>query len=76
MNDHGDELRSVESYNPVTKEWCQLADMTFPRAYMGVAVLQDDIYVVGGWNDDDKSLASIERYDVKRVSLTLPQYAF
>ena len=68
MSELGVELRTVESYNPVTKEWRQLARMATPRAYVGVAVLDDYIYAVGGWNETRRALRTVERYSIEEVS--------
>ena len=67
MSELGVELRTLESYNPVTKEWRQLARMATPRAYVGVAVLDDCIYAVGGWNETRRALRTVERYSIEEV---------
>ena len=67
MSELGVELRTLESYNPVTKEWRQLARMATPRAYVGVALLDDCIYAVGGWNETRRALRTVERYSIEEV---------
>ena len=67
MSELGVELRTLELYNPVTKEWRQLARMATPRAYVGVAVLDDCIYAVGGWNETRRALRTVERYSIEEV---------
>ncbi len=67
MSELGVELRTVEAYNPVTQEWRQLARMATPRAYVGVAVLDDYIYAVGGWNEARRALRTAERYSIEQV---------
>ena len=67
MSELGVELRTLVSYNPVTKEWRQLARMATPRAYVGVAVLDDCIYAVGGWNETRRALRTVERYSIEEV---------
>ncbi|XP_067679115.1 actin-binding protein IPP-like isoform X3 [Haliotis asinina] len=59
------ELRHMESYNPVTKEWQRLSDMHMSRGYVGVAAIDDHIYAVGGWNENHGSLASVEKYSIE-----------
>ena len=67
-NDLSEELKSVESYNPITKEWITLPDMVTRRAYPGVVVLDDYLYAVGGWNDIEGALNTVERLSLKTVS--------
>ena len=74
MSELGVELRTVESYNPITKEWRQLARMATPRAYVGVAVLDDYIYAVGGWNETRRALRTVERYSIEEVSVLKRTY--
>ncbi|MDH4275652.1 MAG: hypothetical protein OEW08_11475, partial [Gammaproteobacteria bacterium] len=46
-----------------TGQWQALPDMPFPRAAMGVAVMGDTIYLVGGWADDGRTpVASVMAY--------------
>lgn len=37
------------------------------RAYLGVAALNDCIYAVGGWNESQDALATVERYSFEEV---------
>ncbi|CAG5135227.1 unnamed protein product [Candidula unifasciata] len=55
----------VESYNPVTKEWCPLAKLKYPRAYHGLAAHDGYLYAVGGFNEFKGSLNSVEKYSIK-----------
>lgn len=63
----GDTLVSVESFNPVTKEWTTLPDLIMSRSYTAVAVLEDCLYAVGGWCDALGSLNTVERLNFKKV---------
>lgn len=65
----GIELKRVESYNPVTHEWSKLASLSNARAYIGAAVLDGHIYAVGGRNDHDGTLATVEKYNIEQVLL-------
>lgn len=67
MSELGVELRTVESYNPVTHEWHTLARMATPRAYVAVTVLDDTLYAVGGWNETTKALRTVEKYIIDKV---------
>lgn len=60
-------LQDVLSYNPVTGEWGQLSPMLVPRSQMGVAVLDNYLYVVGGTNRHHEVLKSVERYNFLEV---------
>jgi len=61
------ELRSVDIYNPVTERCTQACDMQTKRAYVGVAAVDGFIYAVGGWNESDGALVTVERYCVLKV---------
>ena len=58
----GDAIASVERYDPQTGEWKLVAPMSKRRCGVGVAVLSDLLYAVGG-HDGQSYLNSIERYD-------------
>ncbi|XP_064476473.1 actin-binding protein IPP-like [Ornithodoros turicata] len=68
-NDHM-ELNLVECFNPVTHEWTTLAPLRTKRAYVGVGVLHDHIYAVGGSNDRNTALATVERYSIEENKWT------
>ena len=68
MSELGTEMRSLESYNPVIKEWTTLASLHTKRAYVGVACLDGCIYAVGGWNEDSGALKTVEKYNIQEVS--------
>lgn len=61
------------SYNPITGEWNTLPPMSVARSQMGVAVLDDYLYVVGG-NNKSQVLSSVERYSFKKVNFNLIVY--
>ena len=52
----------MERYDPQTGEWKLVASMSKRRCGVGVAVLSDLLYAVGG-HDGQSYLNSIERYD-------------
>jgi kelch-like protein 20 len=56
----GDAISSVERYDPQTGEWRMVAPMCKRRCGVGVAVLNDLLYAVGG-HDGQSYLNSIER---------------
>lgn len=55
------------SYNPITGEWDTLASMLVPRSQMGVAILDNHLYVVGGTNKHHNVLHSVEKYSFYKV---------
>jgi len=55
-------LSSVEIYNPFTNQWTEAAPMHYPREGFGFAVLDDHIYVAGGFNEGEM-LNTFERYN-------------
>lgn len=67
ISNEGVELRSVEVYDPISKRWSELAPMGTRRAYLGVAALNDCIYAVGGWNEAQDALATVEKYCFEEV---------
>lgn len=58
----GDAIASVERFDPQSGEWKMVAPMSKRRCGVGVAVLHDLLYAVGG-HDGQSYLNSIERYD-------------
>ena len=56
----GDAIASVERYEPQTGDWKMVCPMQKRRCGVGVAVLNDLLYAVGG-HDGQSYLNSIER---------------
>lgn len=63
------ESDAVESYNPVTREWCPLARLKFPRAYHGLVACDGYLYAIGGFNEYKGSLRSVEKYSIREVRI-------
>ncbi len=58
--------KNVECYSPTTDSWTTLSTMLQPRAEAGCAVLENKIYIIGGYDwDHSKRLSSAEVYDVE-----------
>ncbi|XP_033117063.1 actin-binding protein IPP-like [Anneissia japonica] len=70
MSAVGTELRTAESFNPVTKETTALADMKSRRLHCSVVVIEDNIYVVGGSNARKGALNSVEQYSISNEKWT------
>ena len=49
-NDGISRQTSVERYDPKHKEWTQMSDMSIPRSNFACALLENKIYVIGGFN--------------------------
>ncbi|XP_071952020.1 actin-binding protein IPP-like [Antedon mediterranea] len=60
----GAELRTAESYNPITKETASLADMRSRRIGCSAVVIDDNIFVVGGSNARKGALNTVEQYSI------------
>ncbi|XP_018423423.1 PREDICTED: influenza virus NS1A-binding protein [Nanorana parkeri] len=58
-------LRTVECYDPESDSWTFLPPMKTPRARFQMAVLMDELYVVGGSNGQSDDLSCGEKYDRK-----------
>ena len=56
-------LASVEAYDPVSNLWSERAPLTTARAFFGLAVPNNLVYVVGGTVAKGSCLCSVERYD-------------
>ena len=54
----------INSYEPQKNEWQMVCSMNKRRCGVGVAVLDDLLYAVGG-HDGSSYLNSVERYDPK-----------
>jgi len=48
--DGSSSLESIEVFDPVLGEWRLGPNMTIPRSNVGVAVLEDRLYAVGGFS--------------------------
>ncbi|XP_059381468.1 kelch-like protein diablo [Carassius carassius] len=55
-------INAVERYDPLKNSWSKLTPMLRNRASASAAVLNDQIYVMGG-TDGDMTLDSVERFD-------------
>ncbi|CAH1795785.1 unnamed protein product [Owenia fusiformis] len=59
--------KSVECYNPLSDSWTTVANMEVPRAEAGCTVLDNKIYIIGGYSWDRlKRLDSVESYDTSK----------
>lgn len=65
----------VESYNPLTDQWCRLKQIIEPRAEFGMAIMGHKIYLMGGYSWDGKErLRTVETYDlIKNCSELIPK---
>lgn len=70
----GDAISSVERYDPQTNEWRMVASMSKRRCGVGVSVLDDLLYAVGG-HDGSSYLNSVERWITSALFFP-PAFAF
>ena len=64
FSSEGEELATVEMYDPITDTWTQKADMPTPRKTM-TCVVDGKIYAVGGWlnTNEQPQLETVVVYD-------------
>ncbi|XP_077292080.1 kelch-like protein 23 [Arctopsyche grandis] len=59
-------INSVEKWDPVTKIWSYSTPMTTGREGCGIAVLDNEIYIVGGWTKhlavDNTGVRTVEAF--------------
>ena len=63
-------MSDLQSFNPLTGEWKCLPPMTTARSQMGVAIIENHLYVIGGDNKHN-ILDSVEKYSFKKVRFLL-----
>jgi len=56
-------VSTVEEYNPAIYIWTRKADMPTPRANLSTVAVNGFIYAIGGHNDFDQQLSTVEAYD-------------
>jgi len=66
-HDDGEVLGAFERLNLTSgqgaREWEQLAPLGCPRAALGLAAVGGMLYAVGGYDEQERGLRSLERYD-------------
>ncbi|XP_078022262.1 uncharacterized protein LOC117254663 [Epinephelus lanceolatus] len=55
-------LRSAEAYNPQTNTWHEVSPMLLPKRAFGIAMLDELLFVVGGYNGYSDSY-NVQCYD-------------
>ncbi|XP_039104368.1 kelch-like protein 17 isoform X2 [Hyaena hyaena] len=55
-------IRGAERYDPLTGTWTSIAAMSTRRRYVRVAMLDGNLYAVGGY-DSSSHLATVEKYE-------------
>jgi len=61
LSSTGESLSTVEKYDPVTRKWRPSAEMTTKRSRVGVAVVDDVLYAIGGY-DGRERLDTVEAF--------------
>ncbi|ODN04215.1 Kelch-like protein 18 [Orchesella cincta] len=62
LNYSGDSISTVEVYDPLTDRWKVAEAMKMLRSRVGVAVMKNRLYAIGGFNGQER-LATVEVYD-------------
>ncbi|XP_077160551.1 kelch-like protein 18 isoform X2 [Paroedura picta] len=62
LNSAGDSLNVVEVFDPIANHWTQCQPMTTARSRVGVAVLNELLYAIGGY-DGQLRLSTVEVYN-------------
>ncbi|XP_053635521.2 kelch-like protein 20 isoform X2 [Cherax quadricarinatus] len=62
-------LSTCEKFDPGSDTWTPIAPLGQARAYLGVAVIHDKLYAIGGY-DGSRWLSSVEKYDPLRDQWT------
>ncbi len=57
-------LSTVEVYDPQTSTWRRVADMPTSRAVPATAVVDNKIYVIGGYSGIDRFIVNLKNLDV------------
>ena len=60
--ENGDYRQDLFAFNSTTKEWDNMANMQNKRCYVSSAVLNGDLYAIGGYNGIQRH-KTVERYD-------------
>ena len=58
----GNSLSTVEVYDPITKRWKDAEAMSMHRSRVGVAVMKNRLYAIGGYNGTER-LNTVEVFD-------------
>ena len=69
LTKNGDSLSTVEVYNPQTGRWRMAEAMTMLRSRVGVAVMNNKLFAIGGYNGSER-LSTVEVFDPKNRSWT------
>lgn len=60
----GDPFRTTEVYNPISRKWFHIAEMSTKRRHVGVCSINGKVYAAGG-HDGKRHLKSVEMYDTQ-----------
>ena len=65
-----------ERYDPKSNQWTLIASFSRPKEALGVTVINENIYIIGGF--DDKTLNEMEKYNTEtdkwRKVITIPTF--
>ena len=56
-------VATAERFDPAAGLWTTLPPMPTPRRSLAAAALGGCVYALGGWDEDEAALGTVERYD-------------
>jgi len=62
INGNNNMLSSMEIFDPIMDTWTEKANMLIARGASTASVVDGKIYSIGGYNDDDVALSTVEEY--------------
>ena len=60
-------LAGLEQYNPQTDSWCECAKLQQNRYAVGVCMLQENLFIVGGYTDKNGPLSTVYCYNMREA---------
>jgi len=60
-------LTSIEQYDFRTDTWSEFANLQQSRYAVATCLIQEDLYVIGGYNETDGFLSTVASYNVKEA---------
>ena len=63
----GGNLTGLEQYNPQTDSWSEITELQESRYAVGVCMLQEDLYIIGGCTNQSGPLSSVCCYSIRET---------
>ena len=65
VDNQGGVVRDCEKYDSVKQCWVRTRPMLTPRTRFGCVVVEEELYVVGGQDEEGQALAACEKFSPK-----------